>query len=674
MWRRLVFAVLGACTGGSGTPSTPDAQSSYSITLGEAPVAASHLITRTVTVTGGAHESVVLTLDRASAGTLAEVALTLDANGNGTTTFTPCSAYMAGCAGPALIELALASDTLTSVASHAFTLDDSIVGEVAPCQGDENVVYLHGDDSVHSGTFQNDPTDPWDAQTVPGVVAFTVGGNSSVSGRFSTVELLKSIAPGVYMDAQREAFVTLGHPGLEVTAFGHGCNTITGRFQVHDYVADPEKGTVHSATISFEQLCDVEGAPPYQAPPKLLQGCFHYEATPAPPLTPPAPDPAKVAIRALALSGDGSPDPNAKAIFTDTNGDIVLDTQVDAHGLAQVALPSGGAVTVIQSAGPHRTIHTYRGIATGDFIIVNSPAGSNGAKDLMLVSYTAPPGSTGVAFTRSCSGATPANAPGRVYLEFADSCRTPTFGMLAIASFPSGPSQFVWQPAIPHVASSITTLPANWEPMSTGTVTVTNVPSTSPLSVRWAMKLDARMLELYDSYTQTPDIGTNTYSVSYPAGAGHGTEVSTWSTIPSGLTNESRTVFDTGSPNAVTVDFDALPVPALSAMQQTATGASWTQAGTGTPDVRNVIWRATTPQGRVHWYLVEPYDGQTTTTLSLPSSYAAEDPTKAVPLELHGTSVTHVDYDTSGFTLTPPAGNHRSHAAHAETYDMRFPF
>ena len=50
---------------------------------------------------------------------------------------------------------------------------------------------------------------------------------------FSTKELGSPLMPGTYSDAQRAAFASLGHPGLEVILQDRGSNTLTGSF--HHY-------------------------------------------------------------------------------------------------------------------------------------------------------------------------------------------------------------------------------------------------------------------------------------------------------------------------------------------------------------------------------------------------------------------------------------------------------
>ena len=262
-----------------------------------------------------------------------------------------------------------------------------------------------------------------------------------------------------------------------------------------------------------------------------------------------------------------------------------------------------------------------------------------------------------------------------MFLEFADACRTPTFGMLALASFASGPQQFVWQSALTHLANGNVAVGSNWTPMGTATVTLTNVPPSHPaLRLEWLMKIDGTPIPMSTEGISTPMAGTQSVMLTYPPGAGHGTVVNVGASLNL-LTYEARSVVNTGAPSAVTVDFATQPIPVPSAVQQTATGATWTQSAGGVADVRRLVWQAMTPTKRVRWFLVEPNNGQTSTTLSLPASHAAEDPTTNASTQLYGTAVFYDDYDTSsGFTLTPPTGNHRLHWSVAETFNMRFPF
>jgi hypothetical protein len=68
-----------------------------------------------------------------------------------------------------------------------------------------------------------------------------------------------TLVPGTYEDAERASFASPGHPGLDVNGDGRGCNTVAGRFTVHEATWGLDgKPTVFAATL--EQHCD--GATP----------------------------------------------------------------------------------------------------------------------------------------------------------------------------------------------------------------------------------------------------------------------------------------------------------------------------------------------------------------------------------------------------------------------------
>ena len=82
--------------------------------------------------------------------------------------------------------------------------------------------------------------------------------------------------PGTYLGATRWPF-NEPNPGLSVSGFGHGCNTLTGQFTVSDIAFDA-RGNIARFGASFEQHCD--GVAPG------LRGELHFRLGDR---TPPAP-------------------------------------------------------------------------------------------------------------------------------------------------------------------------------------------------------------------------------------------------------------------------------------------------------------------------------------------------------------------------------------------------
>lgn len=64
-----------------------------------------------------------------------------------------------------------------------------------------------------------------------------------------------ALGTGVYVDAERAAFRSAGHPGIDISGDGRGCNEDAGRFEVKD-LAWGAKGAVQRLWLVYEQHCE----------------------------------------------------------------------------------------------------------------------------------------------------------------------------------------------------------------------------------------------------------------------------------------------------------------------------------------------------------------------------------------------------------------------------------
>lgn len=78
----------------------------------------------------------------------------------------------------------------------------------------------------------------------------------------STIWFLEFAAPqgqpltvGTYENATRFPFQGAASPGLSLTGEGRGCNTVQGRFTIHDVAIGPQ-GEVHRLHATFRQHCE----------------------------------------------------------------------------------------------------------------------------------------------------------------------------------------------------------------------------------------------------------------------------------------------------------------------------------------------------------------------------------------------------------------------------------
>jgi len=213
---------------------------------------------------------VVLNTDRAGAGTFTTPAPTLGPLG-ASTYFVPCNATTPGCVGPAKLTLALASAPSTIVASVDISLVQPMgVYTAAPCMTGGNVMFFDGNDYIYSGTLTV-TQGTWSGSTSSQHLTLGVTPSGQNQGAwwtldFDSSQLMVPLDVGVYEGAERYPFESPGHPGIDVSGDGRGCNTISGRFEVHDIASDAS-GLV-SATVSFEQHCESGTS--------VLDGCIHY--------------------------------------------------------------------------------------------------------------------------------------------------------------------------------------------------------------------------------------------------------------------------------------------------------------------------------------------------------------------------------------------------------------
>jgi hypothetical protein len=88
-----------------------------------------------------------------------------------------------------------------------------------------------------------------------GIVGVTVDGDDGSYELDLAAPPGQRLAPGVYTDAQRASFRTAGHPGIEITGEGRGCNDDAGEFEVRDVGYDAG-GQVTRLWAVFEQRCE----------------------------------------------------------------------------------------------------------------------------------------------------------------------------------------------------------------------------------------------------------------------------------------------------------------------------------------------------------------------------------------------------------------------------------
>ena len=93
---------------------------------------------------------------------------------------------------------------------------------------------------------------------IPNFVSITFAGTENWTFWFSTAQLGIPMQPGSYPKAVRASFAPPGHPGLDVSGNGSGCNELKGKFTVFESVVDHTiiPAPLVSFSAKFTQFCE----------------------------------------------------------------------------------------------------------------------------------------------------------------------------------------------------------------------------------------------------------------------------------------------------------------------------------------------------------------------------------------------------------------------------------
>jgi hypothetical protein len=221
---------------------------------------------------------------KAPAGTLkTAVSVPLGPTGEASVDFSCAIATDPGCVGSLRVAVEWTSGTEFASSFLNVQIGDLATGAgggtgvatASNCLSVGNSIYFNGEtgDYIHpgSGTITQGK---WVGRSTYGGldgVSISVTPMDSKQGSFwsldfSSKQLGEPLAVKAYTKAERAAFASAGHPGVDIGGNGVGCNTVTGAFQVETITWDGP--TLKEFTATFEQHC--EGGKP------ALRGCVHF--------------------------------------------------------------------------------------------------------------------------------------------------------------------------------------------------------------------------------------------------------------------------------------------------------------------------------------------------------------------------------------------------------------
>jgi hypothetical protein len=341
----------------------------------------------------------------------------------------------------------------------------------------------------------------------------------------------------------------------------------------------------------------------------------------------------------LTTIGDGLPDPTAKLLFLDPDGNVVSDTAVDAMGHAQAMLPRGGTVSAIRiitdtAATLSASITTISAVKPGDDLTFGVKASATitnqGGQTTMTATFPLATGATSYQFYTPCGFAGSSTAS-PVTLSFRDSCHGATFDLLGIAFGPTTPL-FLRLSNVNYQSNGSFNIPAGFGTMANYTVNLSNIPDVvSSLSVS-----RNTMIENLPVYGQgigagDPPAGTLAVLVPYPQGVGPRSELSISMLRPDAQHNERHEVHTATLGTSANVDLGKQQLPWFSNITQTLTGGTWTMVAPGdAPDGMMTRWSGRWTSGArsvfLTWFVVQPADMAGATLPKLPVLYSNLDP------------------------------------------------
>ena len=322
--------------------------------------------------------------------------------------------------------------------------------------------------------------------------------------------------------------------------------------------------------------------------------------------TTPPPPPANTVQ--ITVRDGTAPQPGIDVLFQNTDGSVVTETTTNAMGQAS-AMMAAGSVTVartfpVPTTGTQRDpeIYTYVGVVAGDNLVLGDALDDTGVPS--AINVMVPSTAQGTVKVVSPCGSGQGTAP-TIAMTVASCPSTVTF-------FVVDGNQNAFVASAPYAANVDLSSDSLDGTLAT-TFSSSNV-STDITSVNVETDVMAGTYELYSSGTKRVDQTPQTTNLPNLQDVDE-LVVSTISTANGTQMISSRQPY---AVTPVTVDATANLMPYVSAPSYKATGVTWTETGTGTPDfiVSTLVVTPKNSVAKYTRYIIAPY---TAMTLAIPT-------------------------------------------------------
>jgi len=213
------------------------------------------------------HDVLSLSVDRSSSGTIVSPLIALGDLG-AATSFIACNAVDAGCTGPALFSIALASTPQVPLAELPIELvAPPSIGSTAACLTGGNVLHFDAQNYGANSTLTISSNGVFDVSGAANRVGVhVVANNVGWSLELNTMKLEIPLIRSVFDNAKPIGYAVAGEATYELSDWP--CEAVAS-FQVHEFVYDSNLADVTLITATFEEYCNGN-------PSRRRTGCVHY--------------------------------------------------------------------------------------------------------------------------------------------------------------------------------------------------------------------------------------------------------------------------------------------------------------------------------------------------------------------------------------------------------------